>query len=70
MTALFPLWQRPTDALAREMIDAGLEAHLATVDLAKLPESFAGTALRRGACSPNCRPASIRAARTASFIPS
>ncbi len=42
MTALFPLWQRPTDALAHEMIDAGMHAHLATVDLSKLPESFCG----------------------------
>lgn len=42
MTAVFPLWRRPTAALAREMIAAGLEAHLATVDLAKLPSSFAG----------------------------
>lgn len=42
MTAVFPLWQRPTGELAQEMIDAGLEAHLATVDLAKLPSSFAG----------------------------
>lgn len=42
MTAVFPLWQRPTAALAREMIDAGVEAHLASVDLKKLPASFAG----------------------------
>jgi diphthamide synthase (EF-2-diphthine--ammonia ligase) len=42
MTAVFPLWRRPTGALAREMISAGVEAHLATVDLAKLPSSFAG----------------------------
>lgn len=42
MSAVFPLWQRPTHALAREMIAAGVEAHLATVDLAKLPSSFAG----------------------------
>jgi len=42
MIAVFPLWQRPTDALACEMIGAGVEAHLATVDLAKLPSSFAG----------------------------
>jgi uncharacterized protein (TIGR00290 family) len=42
MSAVFPLWQRPTQALAREMIAAGVEAHLATVDLAKLPSSFAG----------------------------
>jgi len=42
MTPVFPLWQRPTATLAREMIDAGVEAHLATVDLKKLPASFAG----------------------------
>lgn len=42
MTAVFPLWLRPTDALAREMIAAGVEAHLAVVDMAKLQPSFAG----------------------------
>jgi len=42
MTPVFPLWRRPTDALAREMIAAGVEAHLATVDLKKLPARFAG----------------------------
>lgn len=42
MTAVFPLWQRPTDALAREMIAGGIEAHLATVDLKKLSADFAG----------------------------
>jgi uncharacterized protein (TIGR00290 family) len=39
---VFPLWQKPTAALAREMIAAGVEAHLSTVDLKKLPVSFAG----------------------------
>lgn len=39
---VFPLWLRPTAALAQEMIDAGVEAHLSTVDLKKLPASFAG----------------------------
>jgi uncharacterized protein (TIGR00290 family) len=39
---VFPLWQRPTDALAREMIDAGVETYLACVDLRKLPKPFAG----------------------------
>jgi uncharacterized protein (TIGR00290 family) len=39
---VFPLWQRPTDALARDMIAGGLEARLATVDLAKLSAAFAG----------------------------
>jgi uncharacterized protein (TIGR00290 family) len=42
ITPVFPLWQRPTAALARAMIDAGVEAHLATVDLKALPASFAG----------------------------
>jgi uncharacterized protein (TIGR00290 family) len=39
---LFPLWQRPTDQLARDMIAGGLETYLATVDLKRLPASFAG----------------------------
>jgi len=39
---VFPLWQQPTAALARAMIEAGVEAHLATVDLKKLPAAFAG----------------------------
>ena len=42
ITPVFPLWGRPTAALAREMIDAGVEARLSTVDLRKLPASFAG----------------------------
>jgi uncharacterized protein (TIGR00290 family) len=42
MTAVFPLWQRPTDALAREMILAGVTARLTTVDMNRLPPSFAG----------------------------
>jgi uncharacterized protein (TIGR00290 family) len=39
---VFPVWGRPTLALAREMIRAGVEAHLSAVDLRKLPASFAG----------------------------
>ncbi|MCC6949294.1 MAG: adenine nucleotide alpha hydrolase [Bradyrhizobiaceae bacterium] len=42
MQAVFPLWQRPTLALAREMLAAGVEGHLVSVDLGKLPASFAG----------------------------
>ena len=42
ITPVFPLWQRPTAALAREMIGAGVQAHLAVVDLKKLQASFAG----------------------------
>ena len=39
---LFPLWGRPTAALAAEMIAAGLRAHLVSVDLKTLPREFAG----------------------------
>jgi uncharacterized protein (TIGR00290 family) len=42
ITPVFPLWQRPTLPLAQTMIDRGLEAYLATVDLKKLPAEFAG----------------------------
>lgn len=42
ITPVFPLWRRPTAQLARDMIAGGMEAFLATVDLAKLPASFAG----------------------------
>ena len=42
ITAHYPLWQRPTDQLAREMLDAGVEAYVATVDLEKLDAGFAG----------------------------
>ncbi len=39
---LFPVWGIPTAKLASEMLSAGLRARLATVDLAKLDQSFAG----------------------------
>jgi len=39
---LFPLWQRPTGALAREMLAGGLRATLTCVDPRVLPASFAG----------------------------
>jgi uncharacterized protein (TIGR00290 family) len=42
MTPLFPLWHRPTGALAREMIAAGVEARLVCVDLKSLGRAFAG----------------------------
>jgi uncharacterized protein (TIGR00290 family) len=48
ITPVFPLWLRPTASLAREMIDAGVEAHLAVVDLKKLPASFAGRSFDAG----------------------
>lgn len=39
---LFPIWHEPTAPLARQMIDAGVEAVLTCVDPKKLPRSFAG----------------------------
>lgn len=42
MTGLFPLWRRDTSALARQMIDSGLVAHLVCVDPRHLPREFAG----------------------------
>jgi uncharacterized protein (TIGR00290 family) len=42
ITPVFPLWGLPTARLARDMIEAGVEAHLAVVDLKKLPAAFAG----------------------------
>lgn len=42
ITPVFPLWRKPTAQLARDMIASGLEAHVVTVDLAKLPASFVG----------------------------
>jgi uncharacterized protein (TIGR00290 family) len=39
---IFPLWEIPTDALAREMIDGGLRARLSCVDTEQLSAEFAG----------------------------
>jgi uncharacterized protein (TIGR00290 family) len=39
---VFPLWSRPTDALAHEMVAAGVRAVLTCVDPAQLSPSFAG----------------------------
>jgi uncharacterized protein (TIGR00290 family) len=39
---LFPLWGRPTRALAEEMLASGLRARLTCVDPKKLKRSFAG----------------------------
>ena len=39
---LFPLWEIPTDQLARDMIAGGLRARLACVDTKQLPPTFAG----------------------------
>jgi uncharacterized protein (TIGR00290 family) len=42
LTPIFPLWERPTPALAQEMIAGGLRATLTCVDPRVLPASFAG----------------------------
>lgn len=42
ITPLFPLWQQPTGALAREMIGGGLRATLTCIDPKKIDEKFAG----------------------------
>ncbi len=39
---VFPLWQKPTQALAQEMIDGGLKAIITCVDTAQLSEKFLG----------------------------
>lgn len=42
MAPVFPLWGRPTDALAREMINGGLRARIACVDCSQISRDFAG----------------------------
>jgi diphthamide synthase (EF-2-diphthine--ammonia ligase) len=42
ITPVFPVWHKPTGALARQMIASGLDARLVCVDLKKLPRTFAG----------------------------
>jgi uncharacterized protein (TIGR00290 family) len=39
---MFPLWGRPTDELAHEMIDVGIRAVVTCVDPRQLDASFAG----------------------------
>jgi len=42
LTPVFPLWMRPTDTLARDMIAGGLRAQVSCVDPKKLRADFAG----------------------------
>ena len=42
LTPLFPLWERPTPALARQMIAGGLRARIACVDTRVLDRRFVG----------------------------
>jgi diphthamide synthase (EF-2-diphthine--ammonia ligase) len=44
----FPLWGRPTAALAEDMIGGGLRARLTCVDPRVMPEDLAGAAFDRG----------------------
>jgi len=43
----FPLWGRPTPALAEAMIDGGLQARITCVDPRVMPEDLAGAAFDR-----------------------
>jgi uncharacterized protein (TIGR00290 family) len=45
---LFPLWDRPTPDLAREMLAGGLEARLTCVDPRVVPARFAGRSFDAG----------------------
>ena len=47
ITPEFPLWGRPTDRLAEDMIAAGLDARIVALDPRKLPARFAGRAFDR-----------------------
>jgi uncharacterized protein (TIGR00290 family) len=42
---VFPLWERNTQALVREMMDGGLRARITCVDPRRVPASFAGREL-------------------------
>jgi uncharacterized protein (TIGR00290 family) len=42
ISPIFPLWNRPTDVLAREMVGSGLKAVITCVDPAQLGREFAG----------------------------
>lgn len=42
LAPLFPLWDIPTDVLARDMIAGGLKAKLVCADSRQLPAAFAG----------------------------
>ncbi len=44
ISPVFPLWDRPTDVLAREMLASGLKAVITCVDKTQLPGEFVGRA--------------------------
>lgn len=47
ITPLFPLWERPTDKLAEEMIEGGLRAQITCIDPRVLPSALAGREYNR-----------------------
>ena len=51
LTPIFPLWLRPTDALALDMLAGGLEAYLTCVDPRVVPASLAGRRFDAGLLS-------------------
>jgi len=65
---LFPLWEIPTDRLAREMIAGGLRARLSCVDSKQLDGSFAGREFDEALLRDLPR-ASTPAANAANFTP-
>ena len=42
ISPMFPLWEKPTDRLALEMINSGLKAVVTCIDPKQLPREFAG----------------------------
>ena len=42
LTPLFPVWGIPTDELAKQMLDAGMVAHISCVDPRQVPGELAG----------------------------
>jgi len=42
ITPVFPLWKKPTDLLAEEMLTSGLRAFTTCIDPRKMPPSFVG----------------------------
>ncbi len=48
LRAHFPLWRRETGTLAQEMLAAGIEAHIATLDPRHLPAETCGSAFDQG----------------------
>ncbi|UJR81310.1 adenine nucleotide alpha hydrolase [Sandaracinus amylolyticus] len=45
ITPVFPLWGVPTHTLARDMVSAGVRAHIVTLDPRKVPRELAGRVL-------------------------